>query len=123
MIICCDFDGTLLLKDNGKDIPNKILIKALKKLQKKGHKIILWTCREGKGLQDAIVWCRHRRLKFDAINENLDEQTKGSPRKVIADMYIDDSAVSLDRFLFLITMNDKLGIAHHMKHKGKKLIL
>lgn len=54
-IIAVDFDGTLC-HGNWPDIgePNIRLINKLLKLQRKGYKIILWTCREGEPLHQAI---------------------------------------------------------------------
>lgn len=55
VIIAVDFDGTLC-HGNWPDIgePNIRLINKLLKLQRKGYKIILWTCREGEPLHQAI---------------------------------------------------------------------
>ena len=73
-IIAVDFDGTLC-HGNWPDIgePNIRLINKLLKLQRKGYKIILWTCREGEPLHQAIEWCKEFNLVFDAINDNLPE--------------------------------------------------
>lgn len=98
MIFAIDFDGTLCEDDFpciGKEIPGRI--EKLKKLQKKGHKLILWTCRQndehGAHLNNAVKWCADRGLVFDAVNENLPEVQKkwgGDTRKVYCDYYIDD---------------------------------
>lgn len=55
MIIGVDFDGTLC-HGNWPDIgePNIRLINKLLKLQRTGNKIILWTCRDGEPLHQAI---------------------------------------------------------------------
>ena len=98
MIFAIDFDGTLCV-DNfpeiGKEIPGRI--KKLKRLQEKGHKLILWTCRQndehGAHLSNAVMWCANRGLVFDAVNENLPEVQKkwgSDTRKVYCDYYIDD---------------------------------
>lgn len=51
MIIGVDFDGTLC-HSNWPDVgePNRKLIEILLRLQRRGNKIILWTCREGDAL-------------------------------------------------------------------------
>ncbi|MDO5126951.1 MAG: hypothetical protein Q4D54_04295 [Eubacteriales bacterium] len=55
MIIGVDFDGTLChakWPDVGE--PNWKLMDKLLRLQRRGNKIILWTCREGEALHKAI---------------------------------------------------------------------
>lgn len=93
--ICVDFDGCLSLDARYPDIgrPNKPLFKYLINEQKeKGSKIILWTCREyDSHLSEAVDFCKDNGLVFDAINENIAEF---NPRKIVADLYIDDHAVS-----------------------------
>lgn len=47
-------------------------------------------------LQDAVDWCYNRGLKFDAVNDNLEENKEhfgNNTRKVFADEYWDDKAV------------------------------
>ena len=88
MIIAVDFDGTLC-HGNWPDIgePNIRLINKLLKLQRKGYKIILWTCREGEPLHQAIEWCKEFNLVFDAINDKL---YGNNSRKISCDIYIND---------------------------------
>lgn len=93
-IYAVDFDGTLCESIYpGIGAPNLYLIKHLIKRRKEGNKIILWTCREGERLSDAIEWSRSLGLEFDAINDNLPEiiEERGhNSRKVYANVYIDD---------------------------------
>ncbi|MFV0267098.1 MAG: hydrolase, partial [Draconibacterium sp.] len=65
---------------------------TLKALQRKGHKLILWTYRTGKELDDAVELCRDKGLEFYAINRNYPEEklTENIGRKILADLYIDD---------------------------------
>jgi len=95
-IIAVDFDGTLC-KDCYPDIgePNIGLIRLLKQMQQQGCRLILWTCRCGERLEEALFWCRALEIQFDAVNENVKEiiQKYGSDsRKIYADMYIDDKS-------------------------------
>ena len=92
-IVAVDFDGTLSLDSQYPDIGrfNTHLYEALMKLKGIGWSIVLWTCREGKELKEAVEWCKMNGLEFDAINENPPEVSFRS-RKVVADMYIDDRA-------------------------------
>lgn len=94
VIIAVDFDGTLC-HGNWPDIvePNIRLINKLLKLRRKGYKIILWTCREGEPLHQAIEWCKEFNLVFNAINDNLPEIKElygNNSRKISCDIYIDD---------------------------------
>lgn len=61
-----------------------------------GGKVILWTCREGKMLEEAVLWCLNRGLRFDAVNDNLPELKEAfgnNTRKIYADEYWDDRSV------------------------------
>jgi hydroxymethylpyrimidine pyrophosphatase-like HAD family hydrolase len=91
MIIAVDFDGTIVehkFPEIGKEIPHAI--DTLKFFQGLGHKIILWTCREKNYLVKAIDFLNDKGLYFDAINENIEDLIEYSPRKIFADMYVDD---------------------------------
>ena len=73
-IYAVDFDGTLNTAEYPKlGKPNTELFQFLIKRQQSGDKIILWTCREGKLLQEAVIYCRANGLEFDAINDNMPE--------------------------------------------------
>lgn len=93
-IIAVDFDGTLcenMYPEIGK--PNSVLIDDLKMRKNNGVKLILWTCRVGDKLEQAIDWCRYHGLIFDAVNQNLPEIVEsfgGDCRKIFAHEYIDD---------------------------------
>lgn len=95
-IIAVDFDGTLCedaYPEMGK--PNLYLIQSLKDLKKQGKQLILWTCRCGRELEEAVNWCKGFELEFDAINQNVPENIEKygtDTRKVYADLYLDDKA-------------------------------
>ena len=95
-IYAVDFDGTLCVSSFPEiGAPNMRLINHLIKRKKKGNKLILWTCRVGERLAEAVSWCKDKGLEFDAINSNLPEMIEywgNDPRKVFADVYIDDKA-------------------------------
>jgi 2-hydroxy-3-keto-5-methylthiopentenyl-1-phosphate phosphatase len=93
-IIAVDFDGTLC-EEKYPEIgePNFNLIQYIIDRQNDGDKIILWTCRKDKELDDAVEWCSDLGLIFDAVNENLPEIIEAfgkDTRKIFADEYIDD---------------------------------
>ena len=92
MIIAVDFDGTLLV--NGEQ--NQALFAHLISAQRRGAVLILWTCRTGESLLRAVKYCGERGLRFNYINENAEETIRRfgcNPRKVYADIYIDDKAM------------------------------
>lgn len=94
MTIAVDFDGTIVdheFPDIGK--PKQFAFSTLKELQKQGHQLILWTCRVGKQLNEAIEFCKDKGIEFYAVNKNYPEEVydeSTTPRKIVADMYIDD---------------------------------
>ena len=94
MIIAVDFDGTLCEEcwpEIGK--PNLKLIGELIYRRSLGDRLILWTCRSGIQLTQAVFFCKSYGLEFDAVNENLPdiiEKYGNDSRKISADIYIDD---------------------------------
>jgi hypothetical protein len=96
--IAVDFDGCLASNAwPGIGGPNLSLIESLKKFKQLGGELILWTCREGSELDNAVNWCWGLYgLKFDALNENLPSWKAmfgNDTRKLGADYYIDDKAI------------------------------
>lgn len=95
--LAVDFDGTIV-EDKfpyvGHELENSI--STLKTLKSYGVKLILWTCRSGNYLNDAINFCKSRGLEFDAVNDNIPNpkfpQNVDRSPKVFADFYIDDRA-------------------------------
>lgn len=97
MIIAVDFDGTLC-ENRWPDIgpPREAVIVYLLERQRAGDKLILWTCREGELLYQAVTWALGQGIKFDAINANLPERIEkygNDCRKIGADEYWDDKGV------------------------------
>lgn len=92
MNIAIDFDGTIVehaYPQIGKPIP--FAIETLLQMQKDNHKLILWTVREGRLLQEAVDYCAERGLHFYAVNENyMGEDRSKAGRKLGVDMFIDD---------------------------------
>ena len=91
MIIAVDFDGTIVehrYPDIGREKP--FAIETLKKLAEEQHRLILWTVRKGKLLQEAVEFCRTRGLDFYAVNRNFPEENEPEERKLRADLWIDD---------------------------------
>ena len=91
MIIAVDFDGTLQINGTA----NVNLIQKLKRAQKQGDIIILWTCREGQRLAEALLFLQSYNFKPNYVNSNCPEaiiRTKCDSRKIFADVYIDDKS-------------------------------
>ena len=96
MTIAVDFDGTIVEHKYpaiGKELP--FAIETLKTLAEEGHKLILWTSRDGELLNEALKFCKDRGLEFYAVNSNyppgaLFTNKAGKSCKVVADVYIDD---------------------------------
>lgn len=98
MIIAVDFDGTIVehrYPAIGKERP--FAIETLKKLNQDGHRLILWTVREGRLLEEAVAYCRERGVEFYAVNRDYPEEEKAHnkhySRKLKADVWIDDRNV------------------------------
>ena len=97
MLIAVDFDGTIVEHKYpaiGREIP--FATETLKHLIRDGHRLILWTIRHGRTLQEAVDWCKERGVEFYAVNSDFAEQdvaTEERSPKVKCDMYIDDRNV------------------------------
>ena len=95
-IIAVDFDGTLV-ENKFPEIgePKPEIVKAIKGLSDKGHDIILWTCREGNALDEAVKFCNDNGIKLASVNGNVDrikKLFKVNSRKIFANIYFDDRA-------------------------------
>lgn len=97
-----DFDGTLCFSQwPGLGEPNLPLIEKLIKWRSTGNKLILWTCRVGQQLAEAVEFCRQFGIEFDAVNDNLPELIRyygNNTRKISCDIYIDDRLVLPEEF-------------------------
>jgi len=93
MIIAIDFDGTLVEHQYPAIGPQRsFAFDTLKALQKKGHRLILWTHRSGQTLEEAVKYCTDHEFEFYAVNKNYPEEkwNENDSRKILADLYIDD---------------------------------
>ena len=110
MVIALDFDGTIVehkYPEIGEEIP--FATETIRMLIAERHKVILWSVREGKLLDDAVNWCRERGIEFYAVNRDYPDATKENgeekgeeekeetkennnhfSRKLKADIFIDD---------------------------------
>lgn len=104
MILCIDFDGTLVdhrFPDIGEPVPGAF--RWLKRFQELGALLILYTMRSdgrtgvgkanGPVLTEAVEFCRKQGIEFWAVNDNPEQTTWTASRKVYAHAYIDDAAI------------------------------
>jgi glutamine cyclotransferase len=94
MRIAVDFDGTIVEHKYPEIGEVKLFaFETLKELQKKGFRLILWTFRTGRELEEAVAFCRRNGVEFYAVNKNYPEEVFDEEmvsRKIDADVYIDD---------------------------------
>lgn len=95
MIIAIDFDGTICRnKDTEIGDPMPLAIESIKELRERGHDLILWTCRQGEQLEEAVRWCEEHGIPFDLVNEHEPNNLRAfggvAGNKVFANIYIDD---------------------------------
>jgi hypothetical protein len=91
--IAVDFDGTIVDHEYPKIGKEKLFaFRTLKELEKKGARLILWTFRTGKELDEAVEYCKQNGIEFYAVNRNYPEEIfdENISRKIDADLFIDD---------------------------------
>ena len=130
MIIAVDFDGTIVehkYPKIGREKP--FAIDTLRRLAAEGHKIILWTSREGELLEDAIRFCKERGLTFYAVNGDtpmgsLTFSDKTTSTKLVADVYIDDRNLGglPDWGEIYEIVNGTRRISHHRHHHKRSFL-
>lgn len=96
--IAIDFDGTIVehvFPEIGKPVPGAF--KWLKKFQKAGARLILWTMRSdgqdaGDVLTQAVEFCREHGVEFFGVNCNPEQSSWTTSPKAYAQIYVDDAA-------------------------------
>jgi len=93
-IFAIDLDGTIW-EEQYPDIGPifQEAIESLREIKQLGHTIILWSCREGKLLEDALNVMKQYNIPYDYANENIPERVKfynSDCRKIGADYFVDD---------------------------------
>lgn len=94
--IAVDFDGTIVEHAYPAIGKEKLFaFRTLKELEKMGARLILWSFRSGKELEEAVEFCRKNGIEFYAVNKNYPEEIfdETISRKIDADIYIDDKNV------------------------------
>jgi hydroxymethylpyrimidine pyrophosphatase-like HAD family hydrolase len=94
MIIAIDFDGTIV--DNMYPHIGKMRLHApevINQLHKEGHDIIIWTCRTGKELEEALLFLDDNNIWYDYVNENSTKSNFQPYPKIYYDFCIDDRSL------------------------------
>jgi hypothetical protein len=93
MTLAIDFDGSCVdhrYPAVGQDVPDAV--EVLHELLDAKCRLILLTMRGDQYLDDAVRWFKARDISLFGINENPEQSSWTSSKKVYANMYIDDSA-------------------------------
>ncbi len=93
MEIVIDFDGTVVSHEFpkiGKDINS---VPVLKKLIDNGNKLILFTMRSDKYLEEAVKWFKENNIELYGIQTNPTQHTWTSSPKAYGQLIIDDAAL------------------------------
>lgn len=92
MYVCVDFDGTCVTHEYprvGRDIG---AAPVLKELIERGCKLILFTMRSGKELDDAVKWFADNDIELFGVNTNPTQKQWTDSPKAYGQLYIDDAA-------------------------------
>lgn len=104
--ICIDFDGTCVTHDYP-DIGHDIgAFPVLKRLQAKGHKLILFTMRSGKELEYAVQCLALEGIELYGVNRNPSQDSWTKSPKAYGALYIDDAALGTP-LIFDRAMSDR----------------
>lgn len=93
--ITLDFDGTVVMHKYphiGEDIG---AVPVLKKLVEHGHRLILFTMRSGKSLDDAVEWFKTNKIPLFGIQENPENVEWTTSPKPHSDLIIDDICLNI----------------------------
>ncbi len=93
MEIAIDFDGTCVEHKYplvGEDIG---AVPVLRELVLNNHRLILYTMRSGKELEDAVNWFKENEIALYGIQKNPTQHEWTESNKCYAQLYIDDAAL------------------------------
>lgn len=94
MIICIDFDGTIVEHEYpsiGKPVPGAI--ETMASLIRNGHRIVLFTMRSGEKLQEAVDYINSQGVDLYGVNKNPTQTNWTDSPKAYGHLYIDDAAL------------------------------
>lgn len=97
-VFAIDFDGTISTEEffpkTGHPIP--LAKEVINEIRELGGTVIIWTCRSGDAEHAAKQYLFDNKIGYDHINENcsvMKERYENDPRKIGADIYIDDKSI------------------------------
>lgn len=94
MVICVDFDGTMVTHNYpkmGDPVPGAI--EWCKKLVESGCHLILWTMRSGRTLQEAVDFFNYHDIELLSVGVNPMQHRWTSSNKCFCHIYIDDRSL------------------------------
>lgn len=89
-VIAIDFDGTVVTHEYPHVGEDAGAADVLRELVRNRNKLILYTMRSGKLLEEARNWFAERKIPLFAVNANPEQAQWTESPKVYADLYIDD---------------------------------
>ncbi len=90
-VIAIDFDGTVVTHEYPHVGEDAGATEVLKELVANKNKLILYTMRSGRLLENAKRWFAERNIPLFAVNENPEQRQWTQSPKIYANLYIDDS--------------------------------
>jgi hypothetical protein len=93
VVIAVDFDGTCVAHEYPKIGRHIGAPRVLHRIVKEGGKLILWTMRTGKPLEEAVAWFEEHGIPLFGIQRNPTQDEWTDSPKAYANIYIDDVAL------------------------------
>lgn len=93
-VLAIDMDDTLLkyVRGGGYGAPLPGMVNLLKQLRAAGWKIAIWTCRPN--VERVKEKLKEKGIPFDYVNDNPHGKDNDKLRKIHADVYLDDKAIT-----------------------------
>lgn len=92
-VVCVDFDGTIVEHKYpalGEEVP--LALQTLIDLNRLGAKVVLFTMRSGKRLQQAVDFLEEAGVELYGVNRNPDQDSWTDSPKAYGHVYVDDAA-------------------------------
>ena len=91
-VVAVDFDGTITKDNKFPDVIGVVRDGCKEAIEyiRQNNKVILWTCRTGEYLDEAVRFLEENGIEVDGVNADVYKKTD---RKIMADIYIDDKNI------------------------------